>query len=308
MLATDAQPFPAGVLTVAGPIPKLGEARAEIGTGWLQLPREDLARPGTLWMDLRWAPLRYIEVGASRVSLFGGEGRPLPSVGQLLLPLDPHVEGDPDLEEPDQDEIAAMDVRLTGPFPGGYVSAWWQYGGDDLVMANGLPRLAGVANLIGGELAYGPAWLTVEYAAMMDDRFRWYSGHRIYHQGFAQKGHSLGHPYGGDSVSLWFEAGFQTPDYGLRASYEDVVRVGVIEVLGDQVFALSTDEHLRRGGVTLWVPTGWGGDLQVGYALGRREGANFVPGQDVWEHRVHATLRGAPWIALGNEAPPGFEG
>ena len=306
MLSSAARPFPAGVATVHGPVPRLGEARAEVGTGWLQLPRDDVTRPGVLWMDVRWAPVRYLEVGASRVSLFGGEGRPLPSAGQLLLPLDPHVEGDPDREEPDQDEIAALDVRVTAPFSGGYGAAWWQYGGDDMIVRNGLPSLAGVANLIGGEVAWGPVWLTVEYAALMDDRFRWYSGHRVYHQGFVQDGHPLGHPYGGDSVSLWAELGWQGARYGLRAEGEWVQRVGVVEVLGDQVFALASPETLRRGGVTGWMATGWGGDLQVGYSLGHRQGANFVPGAEVWEHRVHLTFRGAPWIAVGNEAPVGW--
>ena len=306
MMATDGRPFPAGVLTVAGPLPKLGTARAELGTGWLQLPREDVNHPGLLWMDLRWAPVRYVEVGASRVSLFGGEGRPLPSVGQLLLPLDPHVEDDPDQALPDQDEIAALDVRLNAPFPGGFVSGWWQYGGDDMVVRDGLPALAGIANLFGGEVAWGPAWVSVEYAALMDDRFRWYRGHRIYHQGFQQDGYWLGHPNGGDSVTWWASGGWQTADWGARGFYEHATRVGVVEVLGDQVLALSSTEVVRRGGVEGWMPTGWGGDLQFGYSVGLREGVDFVPGASTWEHRVWISLRGAPWIVRGNDRPEGW--
>lgn len=306
LLASDAQPFPAGVLTLAGPVPRIGEVRAEVGAGWLQLPREDVNRPGLLWMDLRWAPVRYLEVGASRLTLFGGEGRPLPSVGELLLPLDPHVEGDPELLLPDQDELAAVDIRLNAPFPGGYAAAWWQYGGDDLVFYGRLPALAGVANLFGGEVAWRQAWLTLEYAALMDDRFRWYQGHRVYHQGFQQAGHWLGYPNGGDSVTWWASGGWSTPEWSLRAWGEHTTRVGVVEVLGDQVLALSAPEVARRAGLEGQLPTGWGGYVQAGYSVGLRQGANFVPGAEVWEHRVWLSLRGAPWIALGNDAPDGW--
>ena len=53
-----------------------------------------------------------LELGATRAALFWGEGRPWPGVLPLLLPIDPHVEDDPDQLLPDQDEIAALDATL----------------------------------------------------------------------------------------------------------------------------------------------------------------------------------------------------
>jgi hypothetical protein len=66
------------------------------------------------------------EMGATRMGIFGGEGRPSPDLAQLLIPTDPHVVDDPDQELPDQDEIAALDGRLTLPLaPGSAVNRPW---------------------------------------------------------------------------------------------------------------------------------------------------------------------------------------
>ncbi len=176
------QPWPAGELAWEGRLPVIGQLRAETSVGWLPGERHDVLRPGVLHMDLRWAPIPWVEVGASRVSLFGGtelDGtpRPLPPITQLLVPTDPHVEDDPDRLLPDQDELAVLDLRLVVPLhrwipgPVDGVEAWYQYGGEDMIVRSigplPSPALAGVANLYGVRITGERWWLTGERAVLM---------------------------------------------------------------------------------------------------------------------------------------------
>ena len=307
MLWDDAWNFPAGSGTLQHRFERLGEIRLETGVGWLQRERGDVDDPGLLWMDARWAPLPWLELGGSRVSLFGGEDRPLPTVGQLLLPIDPHVVDDPDRELPDQDEIAAVDVRVLIELPGplDYVEVYTQYGGDDMIMRSigpvPTPSLAGIANLAGVEVAAGPWLLDVEWARLQDDTFRWYTAHRVYHQGFTQEGRSMGHPNGGDSETIWARVRFLPEPYGVELWVEDMERVGVVDIVGDTVVALETRETRRSVGAAGVFLRPEGGRVSVGYELGYVTGEDFVPGADGFEHRAFVTLAGAPWVVYGND-------
>ena len=107
-VAGGGRQWPAGVVSFEREIWRLGTFRAETSVGWLPMPRGDVAHPGILHMDYRWAPVPAFEMGASRLSLFGGEGRPPPKIGQLLIPTDPHVYDDPNQLEPDQYLFDAM--------------------------------------------------------------------------------------------------------------------------------------------------------------------------------------------------------
>lgn len=309
ILGDDAVPFPAGVISGEGKIPKLGVARAEVGTGWLQEPRDDVNNPGLLWMDARWAPVPYVEIGASRASIFGGEGRPMPSVGQLLLPLEPHVYDDPDKEEPDSDEIAALDLRVMIPLgrwlPIETLELWTQYGGDDMIVQRlgplPLPSLAGIGNLFGAELGWGPLVASVEYSRLMDDYFRWYQGHRIYHDGFTQDGRSIAHLNGGDQETLWGRVRYIPGPWAAELSGEWVRRVGVLEVVQDNVFTLPTEEERLSVGAAGWYWFKTGGRLGVGYTLEHGTGYDFVPGNDGFSHRVWVELRATPWVILDDD-------
>ena len=90
-----------------------GRVKVEGSVGMLTGERNDVFNPMILHMDFRYSPVSWYEVGLSRLSLFGGEGRPLPPLWELLVPLNPHVDGDPDQLEPDTDELAAIDMRFT---------------------------------------------------------------------------------------------------------------------------------------------------------------------------------------------------
>jgi hypothetical protein len=300
ILSDHARPAPLGTLAGDGHLPGrltvLGRWRLESSWGWLQRPREDVQHPGLMLWDARWMPAPWLEVGATRMALFGGEGRPLPPFWELLIPVDPHVENDPDQSEPDQDEIASLDARLCLPFgrwlggPVRYVEGWWQYGAEDVIareiMGIKVPSLAGVANLWGAEAAAGRWVLTYEGAHILDDYFRWYVGHRIYHDGFTQDGLPMGDAIGGDAMSTWLRVGFHPLPWGAELSWEHVRRVGVIESLGDHLLALASDEVTLGGEARLWRLDSRGGRWYAAWGIEHVAGVDFVPGTEVWRHRL----------------------
>ncbi len=286
---------------------KLGRLRGELDVGWLGEPRGDVANPGLMVGDVRWLPVPELEIGVTRMTIFGGEDRPPVDFGQLLLPTEPHIYDDPDQLLPDQDELAALDFRLCLPLhhwlasiPIQHVEAYWQYGGEDVIARKlgpiPYPSLAGVANIYGGEVTAGPISANVEYSRLMDDTFRWYVGHRVYHEGFTQDQRPLGNPGGTDSETIWgrlgWTAGPEGPVYGLRAALwaDRTHRVGVIESRNDKVFTLETEETRWRAGAEVSIATPPGpaprGRLSGGYTLEHISGEDFVPGADRFAHRA----------------------
>ena len=279
---------------------RLGPVRLEGGAGWLNGARGDVNHPGWLLMDARWAALPWVEVGGTRMVLFGGEGRPTPDWLQLLVPTEPHIYDDPDLLLPDQDELAALDLRLTVPvralgdrvgldIPVDYIELWWQYGGEDVIARQlgpiPVPSLAGVANLYGAEVAVGSVLVTVEGARLLDDTFRWYTGHRVYHEGFTRDGRAMGHPAGGDSLSAWGAVTWLPNTWGGQLSVERRLRVGVVDAVGDNLLALSEDELRYRVGLSGWHERG-GAWWRLGADVEHVTGRDFVPGADAWAWRV----------------------
>ena len=279
---------------------RLGPVRLEGGLGWLNGARGDVDHPGWLLMDARWAATPWLEIGGTRMAIFGGEGRPTPDWGQLLVPTEPHIYDDPDLLLPDQDELAALDVRLTVPVRGlsgrlgldvpvDYIELWWQYGGEDVIARElgpiPVPSLAGVANLYGAELASGSWLLTFEGARLLDDTFRWYTGHRVYHEGFTRDGRAMGHPAGGDSMSLWGAVTWLPNAWGAQVQAERRLRVGVVQAVGDNLLALSADERRTRLGVKVFHqrgPSWWHLDAEIERVVAR----DFVPGADAVAGRI----------------------
>lgn len=283
----------------------LGRFRGELGIGLLGEPRSDVANPGFLLLDLRWMPVPVVEIGATRMAVFGGEGRPPADIGQLLLPTEPHIYGDPEQTLPDQDELAALDFRVCLPIrrwtslPIDHVEGWWEYGGEDVIGRKlgsvTYPALAGVGNLFGGEIASGPAVITVEYARLMDDYFRWYVGHRVYHDGFTQDDRSMGHAMGGDADDLWAAFTWTEDPWRVRVHGERMRRAGVIQAQGDHLFALSTEEQRFGGGVDLGRRGRSGGMYSGAISLERVTGEAFVPGANGWNVRM--AIAAAPFRA-----------
>lgn len=293
----------AGQGHLPGRLGRVGNLRLETSVGVFDRDRTDVNHPGLLLMDLRWMPVPQVEIGGTRMSMFWGEGRPWPGLWELLVPLEPHVYDDPDKVRPDQNEEASLDFRVTLPLtrwfggPVRYVEAWWQYAGEDVIGRDfgGIPypSLAGVANLYGGEVAVGPVVATVEGARIFDDYYRWYIDHRIYQDGFTQDGRVLGHEAGTDSESLFFQVGWYPWPWAGEVWHEQVRRIGVIESMGQNVMALSTDERRWRLGARGLRMGKVGGQWSLEYAFEWVEGAGFVPGATDRSHRLAVTWRQA---------------
>lgn len=286
-----------------GVLGKAGRLRAELGVGVLQEPREDVTLPGLLMMDVRWMPHPVFELGISRLSIFGGEGRPAVDLGQLLVPSEPHVYDDPDKELPDQNELAALSFRGNLPLhrwfggPLGHLSGWWEYGGEDMIVRQigtvDYPALAGVANLYGGELAVGPVVATAEYARLMDDSFRWYVGHRVYHDGFTQNGLVTGHYGGPDSETASASVAVWGNGWRARALGASVRRVAVVDTQSGTVATLRHEESQLRGSVGADVLVG-GYWLNAGYTAVAYTNKDFIGGNDPLEHRVVLAIAASP--------------
>lgn len=293
MLTDNARPAPLGSAAWTSGIGRLGAFRAEVGAGILDAERRDVVRPGWLVMDARWSPVQWVEVGATRIGIFGGQGRPMPDIGQLLVPTDPHVYGDPDQLQPDQDEMAALDARVSVPLdrwlPFEALTVWTQYGGEDVIARSigpiPMPSLAGIANLWGAELRRGPWSAVAEWARVMDDTFRWYTGHRIYHDGFTQEEESMGHPRGGDARSWDVSVQWLGQTRGAELVFHDSLRVGAIDVAQGRLRTLMADERTQELRLNGWLHDrkGW---WNAGVSAQRISGVNFVPGQQERSWRV----------------------
>lgn len=306
ILSNNAAPAPMGNVGYQWYFPGIARAlglfRFETSMGWADRSRGDVDHPGLLLMDARWMPTPMLEIGATRLEMFGGKGRPMPSIGQLLLPTRPHVYGDDEKELADQNDIASLDFRLNMPAnaifggPVRYVEAWWQYGAEDIIAREwaGLPypSLAGVANVYGAEACVGDLLGTIEFSRVFDDYYRWYLKHRIYSEGFTQEGRIMGHPIGGDAESWWFRLAWSPFPWTVDVWHERVLRIGVIEDLGYHLFALSVDEQHSAFGASFHRFTSEYGVWGIGFSLDHIEGLDFIPGSQTSELALRVDWRG----------------
>jgi len=316
VVANRAQPPPGGDAGAKLQLPgKSGEIQTLLAAGWLGGPRGDVKTPGWLLMDFRWShPI--VEVGWSRSSIFGGfengTARPV-NFGQLLLPTQPHVEDDPLQLLPDTDELAAWDIRLRLPvgewfsIPVDTLEAYIQHGGEDIIARQlgplPYPTLAGVANLYGVAVEAQQLTLETELAVLEDDLFRWYTGHRIYHDGWTHRGEPIGHPWGGDQRNLvvrgaWLEANA----WSASLAFEWVRRLEVADRIEATVYLLPGIEERRyiHGTAGLWLRSG--AQLQLEATVGSVENADFLLGTQRVEHRVALTYW-APLRAWSKSGP-----
>jgi len=121
--------------------------------------------------------------------------------------------------------------------------------------------------------------VTLEGSRLMDDTFRWYVGHRVYHDGFRQDGRPLGVPAGPDSATLTGAVGALAwgGDARVRVRASRTDRVGVVETRAGTVHVLATPERTLRVGVDADVSIGaW--RLVAELEGARATGAHFVPG------------------------------
>jgi hypothetical protein len=301
IMSRNATPLPGAGGVLRGNLPAgIGTWRLNAHGGIIPGQRQDVENPGWMLLDARMRLGRWAEVGASRGSLFGGKDeaglRPI-DLGQLLLPTQPHVEDDPEQRLPDTDESAAWDILVQLPLTRFRMDLWIQHGGEDLVTRRlgplPWPTLAGVANVYGGSLDVGTVFLEAEFAVVEDDRFRWYRGHRIYHEGWSFGGASLGHPNGGDQSTVRVTSGIDRSRDGGELAMERSSRTAVVDVVGNSVFSLPAIEHTTAASARVhrrFTSGWWSLALRVQHIQNRRH----VPDDDVIEFGLQLSLRTDP--------------
>jgi hypothetical protein len=318
LLQTDAaHPLPAltvgGDTHLPGKAASIGRFSARADVGIIPGDRRDVHHPGFLVFDLRYAPVPWIELGATRNAVFGGRDpdgtlRPI-DVGQLILPTEPHVYDDPEHLRADTDERVAIDLRVTLPLgrwglPVDYLEATIQNGGEDVIARQlgpiPVPSLAGSANVYGLEAAKGPYFAGFEAAVIQDDVFRWYVGHRVYHDGWTTGGVPIGHPRGGDQRSWSAEVGRVDPKLGIELGFEHVHRLEVAELLDRALFTFPAEEVRDVARLRVSRPGARGSSLSAELAGGPLVNEDFVPGEDRVDWRVGLAWT-AGWKATGGE-------
>lgn len=277
----------------------LGDFRVTLLWSHLRGPRDDVANPNTLGMKIDWRPVvPWLEIGLSRLAMYGGEGRPTATakdIWQLIWATHPHADYDEDKTLFDANELAAIEATLLIPYadhiPGvRFVQLYWTNAGEDTIRTYlgplPLPALTGAANLGGFYLGIGPITARLEWVRLMDDRFRWYTHHRIYHDGFVHHGRITGHPIGGDAESTYVELGLDVGGpveawiWFERIHHEGVVDVddGVVHTLGVDLYRTLIGAQVRADLGTIARPGGARLQAQLRFQIEHHRNAEYVPG------------------------------
>lgn len=150
------------------------------------------------------SPWPWLEVGASRTFMWGGEGRPESLSSLFDAVLGTKDNGDTGKEDP-ANQLGGFDARMNlAPLVNVPAGVYAQYVGED--EAGGLPSKN--MYLLGADYAsdiYGkPFQLYTEYAdTRTSGEVRGISyNHSIYKDGYYQQGYPLGHALGGDAESI----------------------------------------------------------------------------------------------------------
>ncbi len=179
---------------------RLGEFEVE---GFLTRLDEnrDFSHVRLLGLRLVYHPREEIIIGISRMTMFGGEGRPdlTPiDLGRLYF-SDPNRSGKFDVNE-----LAGVDVRLRPQIsrilPGHALELYGEYGGEDEAGF----RPSKPALLVGMEWGYKSGRVIIEHASNHVSGFPdvWYH-HTIYTSGYTYRGEIIGHHMGSDAKDLY---------------------------------------------------------------------------------------------------------
>ncbi len=153
------------------------------------------------------SPWEWLEVGASRTFIWGGEGRPesFSSFGDAVLGTKDNGDNGATIGEDPANQLGGFDARMNlAPLVNIPATVYVQYVGED--EAGGLP--AKNMYLAGADYAsevYGkPYQLYTEYAdTRTSGKVRGVSyDHGTYTDGYYQQGYPLGHSLGGDAESV----------------------------------------------------------------------------------------------------------
>jgi hypothetical protein len=153
--------------------------------------------------------------------------------------------------------------------------------------------LAGIANLYGLEIAKAPFWANIEFALLEDDLYRWYTGHRVYHDGWTIDGLSVGYPTGGDARRLVASAGVAPwRNHAVELTVDSTTHTYIADVLNDHLFSFQNQQ--TRDAISLEITRFF--DLETfvtaEYTTATVRNKQGIPGQDAQEHLFWLRWRG----------------
>jgi len=146
-------------------------------------------------------PLPWVELGASRTVMFGGDGRPDVDFDEFITIL-----GGKNLEggEDSSNSIAALDARITLPFAYN-TEIYGELGGEDEA-GSFISQKSWLFGLYLPQIEpSGRASLRLEYADLTVKRGHnstWYR-HSVYRSGYTHDGQVMGHHVGGGATDLF---------------------------------------------------------------------------------------------------------
>ena len=168
---------------------------------WSRLEEDRVvSEPYFAGMRFNMKPLPWVEFGATRTVMFGGDGRPDVDFDDFITILGgKNLDGDED----NSNSIASIDMRIYLPFLWG-AEIYGEFGGED--EANHL--FSSTAGLVGVYLPQveptGRLSLRLEYADFPKDN-AWYR-HGSYQSGYTYENHIMGHHVGGAAKDYFVEA------------------------------------------------------------------------------------------------------
>lgn len=227
---------------------------------WSRLEEDRaVAEPYFAGIRLDLKPLPWIELGASRTIMFGGEGRPDVGWDDFITILGgKNLSGSEDTSN----SVAAMDARLRLPFLWG-AEIYGEYGGEDeadhFIAAAAwmagvyLPQIEPTQRLS----------LRLEYAdfSKIDNLAPPWYRHGIYRSGYTYDGKILGHHVGGAakdtyleieallSNSLTLTLGFDYEERGFDQPVLEKYRLGSLAVLWGFAEHYTLDSSLQYGDI-----------------------------------------------------------
>jgi hypothetical protein len=220
ILGTAARPIPSlSVEAASGPLDKdgwwwwLGEVDFSAFLGQLEDERADYARPYLMGMRIVLRPWPWLELGASRTAMWGGEGRDtsFKTFSTSILGGDHKCDG-LDCSRQPGNQLAGYDARLSLDWwlPG--VAMYGQMIGEDSRNDN-IPLPAKNMYQAGAEWRSHDALVFVEWTDSIAKRGGIAYNHHIFTDGYRYRGRPLGHWADGDS-NLWTAGGLLRDLFG----------------------------------------------------------------------------------------------
>ncbi len=217
LMSSNAYPFPMIKIQTEEPLEFLGKWDFVFIRGWLIEERKDVDNPDILAIRIAWKPKDWIEIGGTKTTLYGGDGRPgysLLEYWDLITSSKDNITG----SKYDNDSFAHWDISLYLPVQKWFKNVklakiYWLEGGSDVTAfwqeedINDFRLPFGFkfhywCYQIGFLLSTDRSIFRLEYTSTAD---RFFIHHIYNYENYTYKGLSLGYPYGRNIQSLFFK-------------------------------------------------------------------------------------------------------